>query len=1114
MRGWRHSAAVLAGLLLVLSATAATVFAAKTPPGPPLKVTISPTSVAASSAGNAFVIKVTASSAAAGNFRLTIPAGWTAPQSSNSTLPGYVAILKQTCTLAGPFPTSIFGSGTGPWTLVVAFNCASNKNFSINYGGSVASSKVTAPSTATSYEFTSDAAIPASAAYARLATQPVVTVTPPAIHFEIAGIPSSAGAGNANAFTITARNASNAIVTSYAGAIHFASSDGSATVPANYAFSAGDAGSHTFTPGVTFRTLGSQSVTASDISNAGITGSASTTVVAGSATHLAVSIPASVAAGSPFTVTVTAKDLLNNTAASYTGTVHFTKSDGAGGSALPADYTFTGADAGAHTFTNGATFVTTGSQSVTSTDTVNASITGNASATVSSAAATHFVVSAPASVTAGQAFSHTVTALDAFNNTATGYAGTVHFTSTDVQAVLPANSTLTSGVGTFSATLKTAGGQTIAATDIVNPSTTGTSGTITVNPALTDHLNVNAPAFPIAGIAFNVTVTAKDAFNNTAPGYSGVVHFTSSDAAATLPANSTLTAGSGTFGVTLETPGPQTIVATDTVSASITGQAGLTVSAGPASTFDVTGIADPASPGVPSDVTVTARDSVGNVATGYTGTVHFSSSDGSSTLPADYSYTPGDGGTHVFSGGVTFNSGGPQSATATDAADNTITGSQPVTVDDTLYVDTATGADANAGSKAAPLKTISAAVTKAGTFTGVHTLHVAQGTYSEGSGVALVDGIQISGAYTTADWTQTGSTTTIVGIGQSVLADGDSGVSLDHLALAPITPGAPGASVYGLRAINASAVTLQDVKITTPNGNAGQPGLGGTAVPFGDQGQPGQSAADDNCAGASGFGGTGGVDFTAGGDGSGGSCGTAFPGFAGSGSGGGAGGFGGSCCSGGNGGTGHFGAIGAPGANGAGGNPALDLATDTWLGRAGADGGNGGAGSGGGGGGGGGASDCGLFCFAHRGGGGGGGGGGGFGGDGAGHGLPGGGSFGLYLWNSSAVVNSSTLTIGHGGAGGAGGLGGSGGAGGPGGFGGSGASGGGFGGSGGSGGPGGSGGAGGGGAGGPSFGILRAGSSTTSGTGNSFAIGGGGNGGSSPAGGAANGSAGFAGQVA
>src|SRR5262249_48697769 len=101
--------------------------------------------------------------------------------------------------------------------------------------------------------------------------------------------------------------------------------------------------------------------------------------------------------------------------------------------------------------------------------------------TVGAAAATHFSISAPTSATAGSAFSFTVKALDGFNNLATGYSGTVHFTSTDGQAMLPADSTLASGAGTFSATLKTAGNQTITATDTVNNSVTGTSSAIAVS---------------------------------------------------------------------------------------------------------------------------------------------------------------------------------------------------------------------------------------------------------------------------------------------------------------------------------------------------------------------------------------------------------------------------------------------------------------------------------------------------------------------------------------------------------------------------------------------------------------------------------------------------------
>src|SRR5207244_348685 len=125
---------------------------------------------------------------------------------------------------------------------------------------------------------------------------------------------------------------------------------------------------------------------------------------------------------------------------------------------------------------------TAGSQTLTATDTASSSITGTSNAiAVSAAAAASFSVSAPASTTAGSSFSFTVTAKDAFNNTATGYTGTVHFSSGDAQAVLPANGTLTNGLGSFSATLKTAGNQTLTATDTVSSSVTGTSNAIAVS---------------------------------------------------------------------------------------------------------------------------------------------------------------------------------------------------------------------------------------------------------------------------------------------------------------------------------------------------------------------------------------------------------------------------------------------------------------------------------------------------------------------------------------------------------------------------------------------------------------------------------------------------------
>ena len=188
--------------------------------------------------------------------------------------------------------------------------------------------------------------------------------------------------------------------------------------------------------------------------------------------------------------------------------------------------------------------------------------------------AIHFSVSAPATATAGTAFNFTVTALDAFNNTMTGYTGTAHFTSTDGAAVLPADATLTNGTGTFSATLKTAGSQTITATDTVTASITATSASIEVNAGVTTHFAVSAPPLVTTGTAFNFTITAQDQNNNTATAYSGTVHFTSSDVSAALPADSTLTNGAGTFLATLATAGNQTITATDQIDSLVAGTSG------------------------------------------------------------------------------------------------------------------------------------------------------------------------------------------------------------------------------------------------------------------------------------------------------------------------------------------------------------------------------------------------------------------------------------------------------------------------------------------------------------------------------------------------------------
>jgi hypothetical protein len=480
-------------------------------------------------------------------------------------------------------------------------------------------------------------------------------------HFLVSA-PSSATAGSAFNFTVTAVDTSNQTVPGYSGTVHFNSSDGQAVLPANTTLTNG-----TGTFSATLKTAGSQTVTATDTVTSSVTGSATITVSAAAATHFTVSAPSSATAGSAFTFTVTAQDQFNNTDTNYNGTFHFTSSDG--NATLPANSTLTG---GTGSFS--ATLKTAGSQTLTATDTGNSSITGTSNAiAVSAAAATHFTVSAPSSATAGSAFTFTVTALDQFNNTATSYNGTFHFTCSDGNASLPADSTLTNGTGSFSATLTTAGNQTITAADTTTSSITGTSNTINVVGAAATHFVVNAPVSATAGSAFNFAVTAEDQFNNTATGYGGTVHFTSSDGTATLPADSTLTNGVAAFSATLKAAGNQTITATDTTTSSITGTSNTIAVSPAAATHFVVSAPASATAGSAFNFLVTAQDQFSNTATGYDGTIHFTSSDGNAVLPFDTTLTNG-----VGSFSATLKTAGNQTLTATDTGNSSLTGTSNV----------------------------------------------------------------------------------------------------------------------------------------------------------------------------------------------------------------------------------------------------------------------------------------------------------------------------------------------------------------------------------------------------------------------------------------------------
>jgi hypothetical protein len=191
------------------------------------------------------------------------------------------------------------------------------------------------------------------------------------------------------------------------------------------------------------------------------------------------------------------------------------------------------------------------------------------------------LVSAPAEVVADGAAAAilTATALDDLGAPVPGKTAVFGVGGSANQ--LSAPSAVTGAAGVATVTLASTRAEAKAVSVVIDGVAVLQHAGVTFIPGAAAALVVSGPSGPqAAGAAFTVTVTARDAFGNLATGYAGTVHLTSSDGAAILGADSTLTGGVGTFGVTLRTAGAQTVAATDTASAAVTGVSGpITVTA-------------------------------------------------------------------------------------------------------------------------------------------------------------------------------------------------------------------------------------------------------------------------------------------------------------------------------------------------------------------------------------------------------------------------------------------------------------------------------------------------------------------------------------------------------
>ena len=408
------------------------------------------------------------------------------------------------------------------------------------------------------------------------------------------------------------------------------------------------------------------------------------TVSSGPLTHFVVAAPGSATAGAAFSVTLTGEDAAGNTVVAFTGSqaIAFsgpsTSPNGTSPS-YPASVSFSG---GVGT----ASVTLYDAQSTTLTATQGSVIGASSSISVAAGANHQIVASAASPQVAGTAFNVTLTAQDAWGNTSGTLSGTKSLSFSGPASspngsapVYPATASFSAGHATASVTLKDAQTTTLTVTDTTDSFAGVASAAIVVGPASASTFGVGTPTGPTAGVAFTETITALDAYGNTATGYSGSKTVSFSGPSSSLggtapayPASVSFTSGVGGPSITLYDAQATTLTATQ---GTITGASGsFTVAANSAASLAFTTQPAGVTAGAlfTTQPVVTAKDAYGNVATGYAKTVTLSIKSGTGPTGAVLS-----GCTSSLAGGVTTFSGCAVSLSGTgyqlNASDGTLT---------------------------------------------------------------------------------------------------------------------------------------------------------------------------------------------------------------------------------------------------------------------------------------------------------------------------------------------------------------------------------------------------------------------------------------------------------
>jgi hypothetical protein len=326
------------------------------------------------------------------------------------------------------------------------------------------------------------------------------------------------------------------------------------------------------------------------------------------------------AAGEPFSITITAKDQFGNRVFDFEEKVDL--SDLTGTLTPDSSGAF---NAGAWTGNVTITQVLTG-------NTISAafgSATGTSNAfDVTSVSIDHFAVTDTlgndiTDKVAGAAFDLMVVAQDANNNTVTSFTGTVEISDVSGTITPTISGNFVNGVWK-TGSVKITKAQANNKITVTGSGRSGTSAIFNVSPGpLAGFVFDDITSPQQAGVPFSVTITAVDSFDNTVTGFTGKVGLTSNAGSVSPDSSGSFVAGVWTDFVKL-VQSQTDVRLTATAAGGKTGTSNFfNVNPGALARFDISPI-NTQFVNEAFNITVTAKDTMGNTVTGFDGTVDIS----------------------------------------------------------------------------------------------------------------------------------------------------------------------------------------------------------------------------------------------------------------------------------------------------------------------------------------------------------------------------------------------------------------------------------------------------------------------------------------------------------